>query len=154
MDNSVVLISCAVLFKTVRGKDVWFLVRQSEEGKFEIAKTVARKGESSVRASLRMIGEQGGITGKVLEEAGRAGGVTSVNNKVLPQRHIYYLMSLVDEEGEAIGFEEFVWLEYSAAIRKLSSKRERAMLKQARKELAAWRKRNPELNDDGTEKVE
>lgn len=140
MNTKVVLISSAVVFKKVGKKDLWFLVKSSE-GEWEIPRTVVRKGESSVRASLRMMGEQGGMTTRVLEEAGRAGGVTTINDKTLPQRHLYYLTRLLEEEGEAIGFEEFVWLEYAKAIRKLPSKRERSMLKQARKELRIWRKK-------------
>lgn len=147
MDKNLVLVSGAVLFKEGRGKRYWFIIKQGEDGSWEIPKVFVRKGESSVRASLRMMGEQGGMTTKVLEEVGRSGGVTSVSGKVLPQRHIYYLMILQSGTNEAIGFEESKWLEYAGAVRKLSTKRERAMLKSARKVLKKWKKEQKAKKD-------
>lgn len=140
MDKNLVLVSGAVLFKEGRGKRRWFIVKQSEDESWEIPKVFVRKGESSVRAALRMMGEQGGMTTKVLEEAGRSGGVTSINGKIVPQRHLYYLMIFQSGAKEAIGFENYLWLDYARAVRKLSSKRERAMLKSARQELRKLKK--------------
>ena len=140
MDKNLVLISGAVLFKEGRGKIRWFIVQQGDEDKWEIAKVYVRKGESSVRAALRMMGEQGGMTTKVLEEAGRSGGVTTINGKTLSQRHLYYLMILQSGAKEAIGFPSFQWLEYAKAVRKLSSKRERMMLRQGMEEFRKWKK--------------
>ncbi len=145
MDSNLVLVSGAVVFKEGRGKRRWFIVMQGEEDGWEIPKVFVRKGESSVRAAIRMMGEQGGMTTQVLEEAGRAGGVTTVNEKILPQRHLYYLMVLLPGVSEAIGFDKSRWLEYAKAVRALSSKRERVMLRQARKELRKWKKRQVEL---------
>ena len=135
------LVSGAVLFKHNKGKDLeWFLVKSDGEDDWEIPKVLVRKGESSVRASLRMLAERGNMTTKVLEEVGRAGGTASVNGKVLPQRHIYYLAVLKSPITEAIGFDEVVWLDYSKASRKISSKREKAILKQAKKVYSDWKK--------------
>ncbi len=143
IDKNSILISGAVVFKETRGKDRWFIVKQAEMGgedKWEIPKIFVRKGESSVRAAIRMMGEQGGMTARVLEEAGRSGGVATIKGKTLPKRHLYYLMILMPGEGEAIGFEAFKWLEYAKAVRKLSSKRERLILRQARKGYRIWKK--------------
>jgi ADP-ribose pyrophosphatase YjhB (NUDIX family) len=138
--DKLVLVSGAILFKKGRGKSRWFITKQSEEDGWEIPKVVVRKGESSVRAALRMMGEKGGLTTQILEEAGRAGGVATINGKTLPQRYLYYLMVLKAPPGEAIGFAEHKWLEYAKAVRKLSSKREQMMLRQARKEYRIWKK--------------
>lgn len=151
MDNNVVLVSSAVLFKEENGKDLWFLVKHSDSNDWEMPRTIVRKGESSVRASIRMIGEQGAITARVLEEVGRAGGVTTINDKTMPQRHLYYLMRLLSASGETIGFDEVVWLDYAKAVRKLTSKRERMMLQSAKKELANWRKNKKSLEDEEEE---
>ena len=140
LDKNTVLVSGACLYKEKKGKRKWFLIKQSEEEGWEIPKVLVRKGESSVRASLRMLGEKGGMSTKVLEEAGRAGGVTTVNGKVLPQRHIYYLIVAKSISGEAVGFAETAWLDYAKAVRRLSSKRERQMIKAAREELKKWKK--------------
>jgi ADP-ribose pyrophosphatase YjhB (NUDIX family) len=80
------------IFRENRGTLKWFLVKHNGEEEWEIPKVLVRKGESSVRAVLRMMGEKGNMTTRVLEEAGRFGGITTVNGKKLPQRHIYYLM--------------------------------------------------------------
>lgn len=141
IDTNIVLISGAVVFKEARGKDYWFIVKQEGgEDKWEIPKVFVRRGESSVRASLRMMGEQGGMTTQVLEEAGRSGGVATINGKTLPKRQLYYLMVLILGGDEAIGFVDSKWLEYAKVIRKLSSKREKIILRQARKEYRQWRK--------------
>jgi|SRR3989344_8740489 len=140
-NKSLILVSGSVVFKDSGKNRRWFVVKQGGDGKWEIPKVIVRKTESSVRASLRMMGEQGGMRAKVLEEAGRAGGVTTTNGRTIPQRYLYYLMAHKADSGESIGFEESAWLDYSKAVRKISSKRERLMLRQARKELKAWEKR-------------
>jgi hypothetical protein len=140
IDKNLVLISGAIVFKQEGKKVRWFIAKQQDDGDWEIPKVPVRKAESSVRAALRMMGEKGGMTTKVLEEVGRAGGVTTINGKVLPQRHLYYLMILKSASKETIGFHEDAWLEYAKAVRKLSSKRERAMLKEARKKYRSWKK--------------
>lgn len=141
MNKTQVLVSGAVLFRENKGSKIkWFLVKPDDDGGWEIPKVLVRKGESSVRASLRMLAERGNMTTKVLEEVGRAGGTTTVNGKVLPQRHIYYLAILKSPPSEAIGFEDSIWLDYAKAVRKISSKRERAILKQARKVYSDWKK--------------
>ncbi len=145
IDKSTVLVSGAVVLREGRSKKRWFLVKQSDDDKWEIPKVFVRKGESSVRAAMRMMGEQGGMSTQVIEEAGRAGGVTTINGKVFPQRHLYYLMIQQSGSSEAIGFADSEWLEYAQAVRKLSSKRERAILKQARKEYRKWRKTGQQI---------
>jgi len=139
--EKLVLVSGAIVFKEGRGKSRWLITKQAENDGWEIPKVVVRKGESSVRAAMRMMGEKGGMTTQALEEAGRAGGVTTINGKTLPQRYLYYLMLLKEPSGEAIGFAAHKWLEYAKAVRKLSSKREQTMLRQARKEYRIWNKK-------------
>jgi hypothetical protein len=158
MNKDLVLISGAIVYRAIKGKKRWFLARQFEESdEWEIPKIIARRAESSARAAMRLMLEQGGgMDTQVLEEAGRAGGSATINGKVVPQRHLYYIMLLKEEEegeegeeeeGEkeekeeiAIMFEESGWFEYAQAVRKLRSKRERLMIKQGRKELRKWEK--------------
>ena len=139
MKNDKVLVSGAIVFKEYRRRLTWLIVKKNEENGWEIPKVVVRKGESSVKAAIRMMGEQAGIGAKVLEEAGRAGGSTSINGRVVPQKNIYYLM-MQNSAGEILGFENHKWLEYAKAMRKLSSKREKVIMKQAKKELTTWKK--------------
>jgi ADP-ribose pyrophosphatase YjhB (NUDIX family) len=144
LDKNMVIISSAVLFKKLRGnKKKWFLVKNSEEENWEFPNTIVRKGESSARAALRIMGEKGGMSVQVLEEAGRAGGATTLKDKTCPLRHIYYLLREKSDSGEPIGFGEVEWFTYANAIRKVS-KREQQMLRQAREELKSWEKRQEE----------
>jgi ADP-ribose pyrophosphatase YjhB (NUDIX family) len=132
MQDKTVLISAAVVFKKSRGKSRWFVVKQGNgENDWEIPKTLVRRGESSVRAAIRMMAEQGGMSARVLEEVGRSGGAVKIKGKLVSQRHLYYLMVFKDG-GEVLGYDDYEWLEYAKAVRKLSTKRDRMMLKQAR----------------------
>ena len=141
INKNLVLVSGAIVFKEGRGKRRWFVVKQTgdEDEKWEIPKVPVRKTESSSRAAIRIMGEKGGMDAKILEEAGRAGGSTTINGEIVPQRHLYYLMMQV-AAGEVLGFEDYKWLEYAKAVRKLSSKRERLMIRQARQELRKWQR--------------
>lgn len=141
MNKNLVLVSGAIVFKEGRGKKRWFVVKQTgdDEERWEIPKVPVRKTESSPRAAIRIMGEKGGMDAKILEEAGRAGGSTTINGKTVPQRHLYYLM-MQTAAGEVLGFEDYQWLEYAKAVRKISSKRERLMIRQARQELRKWQR--------------
>jgi len=155
MNKDLVLISGAIVYRATKGKKRWFLAKQFEEGgEWEIPKIIVRKAESSARGAMRLMLEQGGMDTQVLEEAGRAGGSATIGGKVVPQRHLYYIMLFKereedeeeeDKKGEKereimLGFTESGWFEYAQAVRKLRSKRERLMLKQGRKELRKWEK--------------
>jgi hypothetical protein len=155
IDKNIVLVSVACLFKRQKGRSKikWFLVKPNEDSKWELAKVLVRKGESSVRAAIRMTGEKGAMTTKVLEEVGRAGGVTTVNGKTLPQRYLYYLMILKASSNEAIGFHDYAWFDYAGAVRKLPSKRERQMLKEARKVYRNWKKEKQKEKESEAKKA-
>jgi ADP-ribose pyrophosphatase YjhB (NUDIX family) len=129
-----VLVAGAIVHKMVKQKAQWFLVRESEERGWEVPKTNVRRGESSVRAAIRMMAEQGGMDTKVLEEAGRSGGAAKVKDRLMTQKIYYYLM--VAEFGEQeLGFAETEWYDYGQAVRKLASKREQGMLRGANRIL-------------------
>jgi hypothetical protein len=137
--NQQISIGGAIIFRDYRGKRQFLLIK-AKDGDWEIPKVTVRKGESSVRAVLRMSGEQGGITTKVLEEAGRATGSTLINGKTIIQKFFYYLMMQRDWPSEMIGFAEFKWMGLPDAIKKVSLKREKDMLKSARDVLKEWEK--------------
>lgn len=157
MNRDLVLISGAIVYRATKGKKRWFLAKQSgKDGDWEIPKMIARKAESTARAAMRLMLEQMDMDTQVLEEAGRAGGSSTINGKVVSQRHLYYIMLFKEkeeeEEGEeekgkkeereeiVIGFDDHGWFEYAQAVRLLRSKRERLMIKQGRKELRKWEK--------------
>jgi len=137
--NSQLLISGALVFKEYAGKRRFLLVKQGGAKNWEIPKVTVRKGESSVRASIRMTSEVAGMDARVLEEAGRATGATLINGKSVPVKYYYYLM-LQKSAGEMLGFDDFEWLEYGKAIKKIFLKREKDILRSGKKVLREWEK--------------
>lgn len=131
MKQKLILVGAAVVYKKVKEKPVWFIVKQNEDSDWEIPKTNARRGESSVRAVIRMMGEQAAMNVRVLEEVGRSGGAALVGGKTIPQRSIYYLM-YCKEANEVLSFVDFDWVDYTKGAKKLKSKKDLAMLKSAR----------------------
>lgn len=140
MEKNLILVSGAVVFKESRGNTRWLITKQTSDGVWEIPKIIVRRGESSVRAAIRMMGEKGGMSTRVIEEVGRAGGVTSVNNRTFPQRYLYYLMLMKYTSGESVGFADYQWLDYNQALKRLSSKREKAILRRANIEYKNWKR--------------
>jgi 8-oxo-dGTP pyrophosphatase MutT (NUDIX family) len=138
--NQQIIIGGAVIFRENRGKRQFLLVRQKENENWEIPKVTVRRGESSVRAVIRLASEQGGMAVRVLEEAGRFAGSTIVNAKPVPQKFYYYLMLQKGGSSELIGFDEFKWLDYSDALKKIGLKREKDMLDEAKNVLKEWEK--------------
>jgi len=139
-NNQQITIGGAIVFRENRGKRQFLLVKTKEDGDWEIPKVVVRKGESSVRSVIRLTGEQGGMTVRVLEEAGRSTGTTILNGKSIPQKYYYYLMLQKGGNSDLIGFIEFKWLEYAEAVKKVPLKREKDMFNQAREVLKLWEK--------------
>lgn len=128
------------MFRDNRGKRQFLLVKQKEDSDWEIPKVTVRRGESSVRAAIRMISEQGGMAARVLEEAGRSSGNTVINGKPVSQKLYYYLMVQKAGGTELIGFSAFKWLEYGDAVKKIVTKKEKEMLKNGRDVLKEWEK--------------
>jgi hypothetical protein len=86
------------------------------------------------------MGEKGGMSVRVLEEAGRINGATSVNGRTLTQKYIYYLVIVKSVPKELIGFTDHVWLDYQTTLRKLSTKKEKDVLKKAYAVYKIWKK--------------
>lgn len=139
-NNKTVLVAGAIVFRDHNGKTQWLIVKESPDDEWEIAKSIVRKGESSVRAVLRLLGQKASMTARVLEEAGRSGGVSTVNGKTVPRRFIYYVMLTKSQAQEAIGFAEVAWLEYKDAAKKIVSKKEQGMLKDSYEYYKKWKK--------------
>jgi ADP-ribose pyrophosphatase YjhB (NUDIX family) len=139
-NNQQMIISAALLFRDQRGKRQYLVVKTKEDADWEIPKVIVRKGESSVRASIRMAGEQIGISARVLEEAGRSTGVTVLNGKSVSQKLYYYLMMQRAKGGEVLGFNDFAWLEYDKAYKKLASKKEKEILRGSKPIWKEWEK--------------
>lgn len=146
-DNQQISIGGAVVFRDYRGKRQFLMVQQKEDSDWEIPKITVRRGESSVRAVIRMISEQGGMSARVLEEAGRGSGTTVVNGRSVPQKIYYYIMLQKSGSTDAIGFFKTKWMEYGDAIRKLQLKREKDMLKATKDYLKEWEKTNNKKQD-------
>jgi len=134
MKNDTALVSIALVFKQDNGLE-WFLVKKNPDSEWEFPRTDVRTGESSVRASIRTMAEDATIRAKVLEEVGRSGGATRVKGRLVSQRHLYYLMQYKDGGSQLLGFTAGEWVEHTKALKRLTSKRDNAMLKEAKKVL-------------------
>lgn len=138
--NQQISIGGAIVFRDNRGKRQFLVVKHKEEDDWELPKVTVRRGESSVRAAIRLTGEQAGMSARILEEAGRYSSTVVVNGKSVPQKFYYYLMVLKAGGTDAIGFNDFQWLEHAAAVKKVSLKKEKEMLKEAKDVLKEWEK--------------
>lgn len=144
MKSNGTLVSGGVILRERGKKREWLLVKQTLDSDWELPRVNVRRGESSVRAVLRMSSEQGGMNVRVLEEAGRFNAQVKVSGKEITKLHIYYLM-LQKAGTEMIGFADGEWHEYLRASKKLKSKRDQTMLKQAKdvyKKLLEVKKKN------------
>ncbi len=139
-NNQQIVIGGAIVFRDYRGKRQYLLVKTKEDSDWEIPKVIVRKGESSVRSVIRLTGEQGGMTTRVLEEVGRSMGTTILNGKSIPQKYYFYLLLQKGGSSDLIGFLEFKWLEYGDAVKKVILKREKDMFKLSREVLKLWEK--------------
>lgn len=139
--TNLLLIGSAVVFRRTEDKKIeWLLIKQDEDSEWEFPKVTVRRGESSVRAVIRMMGEQAGMSIRVLSEPGRVNSTAVVNNRSVPKRLIYYLMIQKSAAGEIIGFYKDEWFDYQTASRRLESKKEKEMLKNARDFQKQWLK--------------
>jgi len=139
-NNQQITIGGAIVFRDYRKKRQFLLVKTKEDGDWEIPKAVVRKGESSVRSVIRITAEQGGITTRVLEEAGRATGIVIVNGRSVPQKFYYYILLSKGGSSELIGFNDFKWVQYAEAVKKVSLKKDKDMFKKAKEVLKEWEK--------------
>jgi len=137
-NNQQISVGGAIVFRDNRGKRQFLMVKTKEGGEWEIPKVTVRRGESSVRAVIRLTAEQGGISARILDEAGRYAGNTVINGNAIPQKYYYYLMLQKGGSSELIGFQEFKWMESSDALKKIGSKKEKEMLKSAKDVLKEW----------------
>ena len=136
-----ILLAGAIVGEIQKSKFKFFLVKNSEEADWEIPKLTVRKTESSVRAVIRMIGEQAGMRARILDEASRYSSNQLVNGKSVTQKMFYYALLHKADSGESVGFFESGWFEYAKAYKKLTLKREKESLSNANKILKDWWKK-------------
>lgn len=139
MKNNLITISGAVVFKESRGKKLFLVVKQTQDSEWEIAKVTGRRGESSIRAAIRMTSEQAGMNARVLEEAYRSSSTAFVSGKSVPQKFYYYLM-LLKSVGEVFGFADYKWLDVTKAKNLVTLKREKDVFVGAKAVLKEWEK--------------
>lgn len=135
MKDRSILVSGFVVYKLVKGgKPQWFLVKQKDKDGWEIPKTPVRRGESSVRASIRATSENAGMRANILEEIGRASGQAKIAGKSVSQKIIYYLM-ICKDQGEILGYgmNECEWVSFPVFVKRIVSKREVSIAKSAKK---------------------
>jgi len=141
--NNNISIGGAVVYKEGRSKRYYWIVAD-KDGNWEIPKVTVRRGESSVRAVIRMTSEIVGMNAKILEEVGRHSAVVLVNGKATPQKIYYYLLFLKAVE-EIMGFEKYQWMDFKKATKALELKREKDALKNAEELIKKWEKEKKKI---------
>ena len=141
--NNHISIGGAVVYKEGRSKRYYWLVAD-KEGNWEIPKVTVRRGESSVRAVIRMTSEIVGMNARILEEVGRYSTVVLVNGKATPQRTYYYLL-LLKSVTEIMGFEKYQWIDFKKASKAVELKREKDALKSAEELIKKWEKEKKKI---------
>lgn len=152
-NNHQILIGGIVLFRDYKKKKQYLLVKHKDDGEWELPKVTVRKGESSVRAAIRMTGEQIGVSARVLEEVGRFNGSTVINNKPVTQKFYFYLVMQRAGSGEVMGFNQSLWAEYPIALKKLGLKKEREIFKSSKDILKEWEKTKKHKIDQEEEEL-
>lgn len=153
--NGELLVGAVVIFKEGKGKKL-FLLSKNINGDWEILKTTARRGESSVRAVIRYATEQGNMSARVLDEIGRVSTTATINSKTVNQKIIYYLM-YYKSGAEVMGLGDTSWVDLQSGIKKLKVKKEKDFLKTANEMAKDWtknRKKIEEENETETPEVE
>lgn len=141
--NNHISIGGAVVYKEGRGKRYYWIVGD-KDGNWEIPKVTVRRGESSVRAVIRMTSEIVGMNARILEEVGRHSAIVLVNGKATPQKTYYYLLFL-KAAGEIMGFEKYQWMDFKKAVKAVELKREKDALKSAEELIKKWEKEKKEI---------
>jgi hypothetical protein len=137
-NNNEVMVGGAIVFKEGKGKKM-FLLSKNNNGEWEILKTTVRRGESSVRSVIRYTSEQGNMNTRVLDEVGRTTGTATVNARVVSHKYIYYLMYF-KAGAEVMGLGDIAWFEKEQAMKKITLKREKDILKEASSMIKEWEK--------------
>ena len=115
------------------------MIVTNAEGDWELPKVTVRRGESSVRAVIRMTGEVAGMNARILEEVGRYSTIVLVNNKPVSQKTYYYLL-ILKSAGEVLGFIKYQWVDAKKAQKLIELKREKDMIKAAEEMIKGWEK--------------
>ena len=136
--NNNISIGGALVYKEVRSKRSYMIVTNAE-GDWELPKVTVRRGESSVRAVIRMTGEVAGMNARILEEVGRYSTIVLVNNKPVSQKTYYYLL-ILKSAGEVLGFIKYQWVDAKKAQKLIELKREKDMIKAAEEMIKGWEK--------------
>ena len=136
--NNNISIGGALVYKEVRGKRSYMVVTNAD-GNWEVPKVTVRRGESSVRAVIRMTGEIAGMNARILEEVGRYSTVVFVNGKTVNQKTYYYLL-ILKSAGEVLGFIKYQWVDSKKAQKIIELKREKDLIKAAEDMIKGWEK--------------
>lgn len=138
------LLTGATAYRKKNGHTKWLIVKEDGQEGWVLPTGDVRRGESSVRAAMRLLRDNIGMRSKVLEEAGRATISTTENGEPLSQKLIFYLIRRRVGGEKVNGYVEQKWIPYSQARRSLAKTTEKRILRQANETLKEWRKQKRE----------
>ena len=151
--NPEILTGGAIVFRESKGKKQYLIVKIKDSKDWEIPKVIVRRGESSVRAVIRLTSEQCAMSARILEEVGRYSQNVVVNAKAVNQKYFYYLMMHRSGGDDILGFEDFTWVDLASATKKVTSKKEKEMLVSTKGVLKIWEKEKKHRIDEEEEEM-
>ncbi|MBI2267952.1 MAG: NUDIX domain-containing protein [Candidatus Blackburnbacteria bacterium] len=127
------LVAGATVYRKRNGSPpLWLVIKNEQDGDWELPKGLVRRGESSVGSILRILREEGGMVVEIIEEAGRATASRTKNGSRSTDKIIFYLSEMHSSLfSESIYYTQEKWLAYSRAKKALGLEREKRILKQA-----------------------
>jgi 8-oxo-dGTP pyrophosphatase MutT (NUDIX family) len=137
--------------KNEKLKTEWLLIRPSGKKRWQLPKGLIDEGESSRKAALREVREEGGAETEVLEKIDTIKIFFHYHYEGAPKELVlktitFYLMRYLKDtkEGPDFEVEKVSWLPFEEAYKTLTFTSEKKVLKKAEKILEA-RERQPVL---------
>lgn len=152
-NNQEMLVSAAIIFKEVRGKRKYLIVKTKDSKNWEIPKVIVRRGESSVRAVLRLTGEQCAMSARILEEVGRHSQSVVLNGRAVNQKYYFYLLMQRFGGDEILSFDETSWVDLPSAAKKVTDKKDKEMFNNTKDVLKIWEKEKKHKIDEEEEEM-
>ena len=139
------LIAGLTAYRIQGTKTEWLVAKATKDSDWELPKSGVRRGESSVSALIRAMGEDMGLKGRVIEEAGRTSLAKTVDGEQVNEKLLFYIVRTIGAEETKGKFAEKKWTGFAQAHKLLGLVREQKMLQQAAEVLKECRKENKKL---------
>ena len=118
---------------TDKNRTLWLIIKPKGTDRWQFPKGEIDKGESSEKAALREVQEEGGVDVKLLEKVGISQYFFVLNYQKYFKNVVYYLMEFVSDRksGHDNEVDEVRFLPFDEAFNNLTFKDDKSMLQKA-----------------------